>query len=246
MRIHGFLPLITSLFLCSVRTFGQDLSIRRIELENEKVMLYYDLIDTVLDRVYAVNLYSSKDNFINPLKSVTGKWGLEVKPGLNNKIELNASEEFGVDFEDKVAFELRAKVYIPFIRIEGFDNNPKFKRVKPYEIQWQGGRPQSYLDFELYHGIEKISSFNNIPNGGTYNLFLTGNIKPGADYHFKISDSKNKEEVVLTKNFQIVRKFPLLFRVIPVVLLGGVVYFLVKPEPDCPGCLPDFPTTPND
>ncbi len=134
MKVCGLLGQMILFLLCPIWSYAQDLTIKRIELENEKVMLYYDLIDTIQERVYAVNLYSSKDNFINPLKSVTGKWGLEVKPGLNNKIELNASEEFGADFEDKVAFELRAKVYIPFIRIEGFDNNPKFKRTKPYEI----------------------------------------------------------------------------------------------------------------
>ena len=123
--------LITSLFLLSVSSIAQDLNIKKIELENEKVYLYYDLIDTLPDRVYSVNVYSSRDNFINPLNSVTGRLGLEIKPGLNNKIEVNARDEFGVEFEDKVAFEVRAKVYIPFIRIEGFENNPKIKRTKP-------------------------------------------------------------------------------------------------------------------
>jgi hypothetical protein len=230
------------LLACASGTRAQEVSIRRVELENEKVYLYYDLADTTRGRVYSVNLYSSRDNFINPLQKLRGDFGIEIVPGNNKKIEVNAQEEFGASFEGKVAFELRAKVYIPFIRLDGF-NGSKFKRGKPYEIRWTGGRPQNVLNFDLYEGEQKINTFSNIPNAGKYNLVFPSDTKPGSKYRFRISDSKNKDEVVNTGEFSVTRKVSLAVKAIPaLVVVGGVMYLVLKPEPDdCPGCLEDFP-----
>jgi hypothetical protein len=224
---------------------AQEVTIKRIELENEKVVLFYELNDSTRDRFYTINLYSSRDNFISPLQKLKGDFGLEVRPGSENKIEISANEEFGNSFEGKIAFELRAKVYIPFIRLEGFNDYKKFKRGKPYEIHWSGGRPQNVLNFELYNGETKITAFTNIANAGKYNLIFPIETKAGRNYRFKISDSKNKDEVVNTGTFTITRKIPLFLKILPVAVIGGSLYFLLKPKPECEGCLPDFPSTPN-
>ena len=176
------------LLLAGFRAGAQDIVVKRIELENEKVILFYELQDTTRSRYYTVNLYSSRDNFLNPLQKLKGDFGLEVVPGRDRKIEFNAKEEFGDSFEGKVGFELRAKVYIPFIRLEDF--NHKYKRGKPVEIHWSGGRPQNVLNFDLYRGTDKITSFTNIPNGGKYNLVFPTDIKPSGDYRFRISGTE--------------------------------------------------------
>lgn len=224
---------------------AQDILIKRVELENEKVYLFYQLKDTTRGRNYTVNLYSSRDNFINPFQKLQGDAGLEVVPGDERKIEVNIKEEFGEGFEGKVAFELRAKVYIPFIRLDGFNDYKKFKRGKPYEIHWSGGRPQNVLNFELYRGENKITAFTNIANAGKYNLVFSPDTKPGSNYRFRISDSKNRDEVVNTGTFTIARKVPLLLKVVPAVAVGSVLYFALKPKPACEGCLVDFPGVPN-
>ena len=224
---------------------AQDILIKRVELENEKVYLFYQLKDTTRGRNYTVNLYSSRDNFINPFQKLRGDAGLEVVPGDERKIEVNIKEEFGEGFEGKVAFELRAKVYIPFIRLDGFNDYKKFKRGKPYEIHWSGGRPQNVLNFELYRGENKITAFTNIANAGKYNLVFSPDTKPGSNYRFRISDSKNRDEVVNTGTFTIARKVPLLLKVVPAVAVGSVLYFALKPKPACEGCLVDFPGVPN-
>lgn len=239
-----------ALIFASFMTFNsvsnaQDIFIKRVELENEKVYLFYNLKDTTRGRNYTVNLYSSHDNFINPLQKLQGDVGLEVVPGDERKIEMNVKEEFGAEFEGKVAFELRAKVYIPFIRLEGFNDYKKFKRGKPYEIHWSGGRPQNVLNFELYKGENKITAFTNIANAGKYNLVFSPDTKPGSNYRFRISDSKNRDEVVNTGLFTIERKIPLLFKVVPAVAVGSLLYFVLKPKPACEGCLVDFPGVPN-
>src|SRR5262245_39509252 len=72
---------------------AQDVFIKRIELENEFVTLFYELKDTVRDRYYTVNLYSSRDNFLNPLQKLQGDVGIEVPPGVDRKIIVNARDE---------------------------------------------------------------------------------------------------------------------------------------------------------
>jgi hypothetical protein len=240
-----YVAMVLVLSCLSLLSRAQDMTIKRIELEDSKVFFYYDLADTARGRYYTVNLYSSRDNYLNPLQKLKGDYGLEVLPGSDRVITLDAKEEFGETFNGKLGFELRAKVFIPFIRIEGFNDYKKFKRGKPYEIQWSGGRPQNVLNFELYKGEEKITVFSNIANAGKYNLLFAQDTKPGSDYHFRISDSKNKDEVVNTKEFAISRKVPLVLKAVPVVLVGGALFVLLKPKEECAGCLPDFPTNPE-
>ncbi|MEJ0029062.1 MAG: hypothetical protein WDO15_01235 [Bacteroidota bacterium] len=57
---------------------AQDVSIKRIELESTNVLIYYDLADTTRGHLYSINLYSSRDNFINPLTKLRGDFGIEV------------------------------------------------------------------------------------------------------------------------------------------------------------------------
>lgn len=242
--IHPRELVIIILLVCLASTCvnGQELTIKRVELENENVFLLYDLQDTTQGRRYTINLYSSRDNFITPLQKITGDIGLEIIPGSNRKIRVNIKEEFGQEFEGKLAFELRARVYIPFIRLESFKKNQQYKRGKPYEIRWSGGRPQNVLNFDLYKGDQRVNTFSGIPNGGKYTILFPMDTRPGSDYHFRISDSKNKDEVVNTNDFRISRKIPLLMKALPAVAVGGVMYFLFQPKEDCEECLPDFPT----
>lgn len=51
---------------------AQEFSITRVELAGDKLLIYYDLIDTVKERFYKVHVYSSKDNYLNPIKNVSG------------------------------------------------------------------------------------------------------------------------------------------------------------------------------
>src|SRR5258706_10428035 len=101
------------LFLFGLLSFsvsGQEILIRQIELDGDFVHMNYSLIDSTLGRTYIVNLYSSKDNFAYPLQKVNGDVGIEILPGINKKIAWNAKEEFGANFEGKVAFEIRSKI----------------------------------------------------------------------------------------------------------------------------------------
>lgn len=208
-----FLVLATS-------TVAQVFTITKTERQGDNLILYYDLLDSINNRAYTINVYSSSDNYINPLSKVSGDVGLEVKPGGNRKIIWRAKEELGPDFVGNLALEVRGKIYIPFVKLDGFNDYKKFKRLRNYKITWTGGRGNSVLNFDLYRGEKKITSFPNIANVGQYTVKFEGNIRPGNNYKLKVADAKNKDDVVWTENFKIRRKTPLLLKVIPLLAVG--------------------------
>ena len=227
----------------SFSTLSQDFLVKRVELTLGKINIYYDLVDTFA-RGYTINMYSSRDNFIAPLQKITGDAGLEVKPGLNKKIVWDAPAELGPDFDDKVALEVRGRAYIPFVRFDRFEEYKTLKRGKPYMINWTGGTPQNILHFELYKGEKKTGvNFTDVANTGKYKMTLPNSVKRGKDYRFKITDTKNKDEIVYTDKFAVKPKVPLVVKAIPVVGVGALVYFLTGGD-NGPKNIPD-PINPN-
>src|SRR6478609_6851435 len=174
---------------------AQEFSIKKIELTSQSVILHYDLIDTVKSRIYTIHVYSSKDSYLAPLQKIKGDAGLEVRPGQNKKIEWSSKEELGAAFHGDIELEIRGRVYIPFIRFEGFQDGQVIKRGKPKTITWSGGTRQNILNFTLYKtdpkGDRYVEVIPNVANSGTYDLIIPTSVKSGKGYYFLVSDSKN-------------------------------------------------------
>lgn len=208
-------------------TFAQQVSIKSLELlSNGDINIYYDLEDEQEDRKYALYLYASSDNYIQPLGNVEGEIGVDISLGRDKKIVWHAKEALGSDYKGTVALELKGNVYVPFISLDGFDDYKVFKRGKTYDISWTGGRGDNILNFELYNGNEKVMQFDEKPNVGNASLVFPKDVKPG-EYRFKISDSRNRDEVVFTNNFQVKRKVPLIVPIAAGVVVGAIVGVLV-------------------
>ena len=78
--------------------------------------------------------------------------GIDIKVGDNKKIIWRAKEELGADFDGRLSLELKGSLYVPFISIEGLEEGAVFKRGKPNDVTWSGGRGDNVLNFELYKG----------------------------------------------------------------------------------------------
>ncbi|ELR68711.1 hypothetical protein C900_05894 [Fulvivirga imtechensis AK7] len=165
--------------------------------------------------------------------------GLEVKPGYSKKIIWQPSRDLGDKFNGKVALEVRSKLFIPFVNMEGFEETEVLKRTREYKIAWTGGHPQNVLNFDLYKGDEKILTYPNIANAGHYTLIVPAYVRPGKDYWFKVSDAKNKEEVVYTERFRIKRKIPLIAKIIPMAVMAGAGYYFLQPKGNVDNTIPD-------
>jgi len=203
---------------------AQRCDITAVELNGDKINIYYNLVDNNPTNTYTISVYSSRDNFISPLTKATGDLGLEVHPGINKKVTWDALSELGPTFDGKVSLEIRGRVYIPFIKLEPLQKH--LKRGKSTRVTWSGGSSQAILNFELYRGDEKIEAYPAVPNVKEYEFTVSTSVKPGDGYYFRISDSKNKDDVVLSPSFGVSRKVPLAYKAAGFVVVGGAVVFL--------------------
>ena len=235
------------LVLLQGQVHGQSLEIKNIEIKGNKFIVYYDLMDSVVNRSYTIRVYSSADGFINPLQKISGDVGLDVKTGMNRKVEWSFLEEPGSMAEGKLMVELRARVFVPFIKTESINQYKVFKRSRTYNLTWSGGSAQNVLNFDLYRGDRKVASFPNIGNAGHHSFKFPSHIKPGNNYRFRISDSKNADEVVYSNTFKIKRRIPLVVKSAVVLAAGASVFLLLNKDEGGGGGngLPD-PNIPDD
>jgi len=238
------LPLTCLALAISFGLRAQTVTIKQVQLVGEKVVVTYDLDDSNPNNEYLLNLYASKDNFATPLTNVSGDVGMDIKPGAGKKIEWSIMKEYG-GYKGKLSLEVRGKVYVPFVRLQGFDTKQKYKVGKSYDVKWKPGSSNPVI-IELYKGGQRISGDVNQPNNGSYTLFIPSHAKKGSDYHLKITDSKNSDEVINTANFSVAPKMPgaVKFGIPAAIVAGGVIYFITSggKEPDA-GTIedPDFP-----
>ena len=206
---------------------AQEVNIYLIEIDGGKVIINYELRDDNPDRRYSLHLYSSRDNYIQPLEYVEGDIGIDILVGGNKKVIWNAAEELGADFRGNMALELQGNIYIPFIELESFEAYGTLKRGKPYNFTWSGGRGNNVLKFELYKGDTRIHTFEERPNVGNTSLVIPTDVKPGSGYRFRVSDVRNRDEIVYSGTFDIKRKFPLIAKLAVAAIAGGGIGFVV-------------------
>ena len=218
-----------SLMWVASGAFAQNVVVKKVELAGDKIIVHYELDDSNPNHEYQLSLFSSVDNFGAPLKKVTGDVGDEIKPGVNKKMEWNIREEMG-SYHGRISLEVRGKVYLPFVKLQNFDVNKNYKRGKSHDITWKPGNTNP-ISIELFQGGKRISGEVNHPNNGSYSLFIPANVKPGKDYRLKITDTKNSSEVIFSPYFKVVPKVPLVVKLLPIAVIGGVIAVLAGKKP---------------
>jgi hypothetical protein len=229
---------------------AQTISIKKIELAGEKVIVHYDLDDGNPNNEYKLDLYGSRDNFTAPLTKVKGDVGPEIKPGTNRKIEWSIREEYGA-YKGKVALEIKGKVYVPFVKLQNFNTSKAYKRGTSHNLGWKPGN-NNPINIELFKGGQRISGEMNQPNNGSHTLYIPSKAKPGKDYRLKISDVRNPEDVLYSDNFTVKPKLPVIVKVLPVLVVAGIAAAIGSGGGGDSGGntgsmsdLPEAPTTPS-
>jgi hypothetical protein len=235
-------PASLCLFMCSI-SMAQTVTISKVEIAGEKVVVHYDLDDGNPNNEYLISLYSSKDNYAAALAKVSGDVGMEVKPGTGKRIEWKIVEEYGA-YKGRLALEVKGKVYVPFVKLQGFDTKKKYAKGRSHPIKWKPGSSNS-VNIELYNGGERISGEINHPNSGAFNLFIPKHVKPGKEYRLKFSDPRNSEEVIYSSYFEVGPTIPLWMKIAPLVVVGTVVTILLIDKPPTSNQLPPAPGEPN-
>ncbi|MCK6618460.1 MAG: GPI anchored serine-threonine rich family protein [Cyclobacteriaceae bacterium] len=210
--------LLVSVFTSNAQT----VAISWVEISGTKIIVHYDLETSNPNHEFTINLFSSKDNFSAPLTKVTGDVGNEIKPGKDKKIIWDVVAELG-SFKGDLELEVRGKIFVPFMKLTNFDTEKKYKKGKSYPLTWTSGNMGGQIDIELYDGQTRVHSDRNVANSGKFEWVIPGSVKPGSNYRLKFTDTKNREEVIYTKEFRIVPKMPMAAKaLIGVAVAGGL------------------------
>lgn len=229
---------------------AQSVEVEWIELQGDKVIVHYNLNDGNLNRQFLVNLFSSKDNFTVPLNRVTGDVGTDVRPGADRKITWDITKELG-SFKGNLSFEVRGRIFVPFVKLTEFETGKVFKRGNNYPITWTSGNVGGQINIELINGRqERVQGDQNIPNSGRYDFDIPTSVKAGSDYRLRFTNAKDRNEVQYSNPFTIKPKLPLALKVAAVAVVGGGIFLLTGSKSDSPAVVPetaidDFPGIPK-
>lgn len=238
--------LLALVFVGVLSANSQEVQITSLQAKGSNVIVQYNLIDERIDRSYSIRLYTSLDNYIQPVELVTGDVGIDIPVGANKKMIWNAKEELGDEFSDGIKLEIKGQQYVPFIELDGIEEGMVIKRNKAQDIRWTGGRGDNILTLELYKGDRLVRGFGELPNTGNATMKIPSSVKPGKRYRYRISDKRNRDEVVFSPSFDVQRKFPLWIKLGSGAALGTFGYFLIQslipenvPDIEGPPALPE-------
>jgi hypothetical protein len=203
---------------------AQKVAIKRIELAGEKIIVHYDLEDSNPNNEYQISLYSSQSNFATALSKVSGDVGNEVKPGADKKIVWNVREELG-PYKGKLSLEIRGRMFVPIAKFTNITTATKMKRGKNHVITWKPGNSNP-VNIEFLNGGQNIATQTNVANNGSYTLYIPASVSKGKDYVVRITDARNPQDSAVSPPFAVTAKIPLLLKVLPVAIIGGVVVAL--------------------
>lgn len=206
-------------------TFGQSIDVDWIELIGDKVVVHYNLDDPNPTRLYLVNLFTSKDNYTSPLTRVTGDVGTDVKSGADRKITWDITNELG-EFKGNLSFEVRCRIFVPFVRLTDFDKGKIFKRGKNYPITWSSGNKGGQVNIELYNDQqERVWGESNLPNSERFDWYVP-HVPKGDGYRLKFTNTKDRSEIQYSQPFAIKPKVPMLLKAGAIALVGGGIFIL--------------------
>lgn len=211
--------LLIGLLLLSTLAVAQKVTIKRVEIAGEKIIVHYDLEDSNPNNEYQISLYSSQSNFGTALTKVKGDVGNEVKPGADRKIEWSVKEELG-PYKGKLSLEVRGKQFVTVAKFSNITSATKMKRGKSHTITWKPGSSNP-INIEFLNGGQQISAQLNQPNSGTYTLYIPKSQSKGKGYVIRITDTKNTQDIATSQPFAVTPKVPFLLKALPLLAIGG-------------------------
>ncbi len=234
--------------LLPLTCWSQSINNVRATFQDGKITITYDITGGNEKQVYNVSVYSSHDNFSIPLLSVDGDVGPNKQPGVSKSIVWDAKLDLG-EYKGPLTFRVSADpVPLPYSFTKP-NTATSYRRGKQATIEWEGGVDSDNITIELMKDGAVLQQLSNARNSGIQNWAIPKDMEKGAGYSLRLRSSSDQS---ITSNlFSIKSKIPLVLKIAPVVVVGGVVALLASggsdPDPVNGGGteLPVAPAAPN-
>ena len=216
------------LFCGAISAFGQTLENVKAAFDGEKMVITYDLGFTDANQKFKVAFYSSHDSYARPLSFITGDAGESVHVGKANKVIWDVKNTLPPDFDGDITIKIKTSKVVAVeavtkLSLKPLDRNV-YKKGQTVQVEWKGGKPSDKIHIDLYKDgtlQQKLTeSLGNSPQ--LYQWMLPKDLK-GSGYSFRIANSSDQTN---SGNFKVKPKIPLMLKVLPVLMIGGVVVAL--------------------
>lgn len=203
-------------------------------LEGEKVSITYDLNYDDPTQPFKVALYSSHDNYTQPLSFLSGDYGDHVVPGKARRVVWDVKNALPPNFDSEINIKIRitkTEPEVAKISVRPLDRSI-YKKGSTIEMHWSGGRPGEKLTIELLkNNVVRNKIAENVSNTHRYSWIMPKKSKAGKGYSLRVTHASKPTEFTDSQVFAIRPAFPLLAKTLPVI--GAAAIFLwPKPPPD--------------
>lgn len=236
------LIVIIWVFLFPFISEGQAISNVRASFEAGKITVTYDLTGGNDKQAYNVALYSSHDNYKKPVISVSGDVGNNKNAGVAKRIVWDAQVDLG-EYKGALTFRVSADpIPLAYSFIEPTAST-KYRRGKSASIAWEGGAPADNITIDLLNNGNVVQQISSARNSGIQNWIIPKDMTKGDGYQVRLQSSSGQN---ITSNiFSIKSKIPLALKVLPVLVVGGVIALLINDPPPPAEELPKAPSAPT-
>lgn len=223
---------------------AQSISNITATVEEELIRITYDLKGNKDVNEFTIRVYNSLDNFNKPLKLVYGHVGDKVTSGDGRSITWAAKTELK-DYKGPVQFEVRGEpiVLIKPLAFGSPVTGSSVKRGKNLTISWTGGARTEAVQLQLMQDGTVKHDLGKQPNTGQYEWTVPKNTPKGTYQLFMASSNGS----TLSMPFSVKPKTAAFLKILPILVAGGVVYFLTGSEssPDSPAAGNKLPIPPD-
>lgn len=223
---------LVSLGLMGILKFATAQSIENVKttFDGERILITYDLNNSDLTQKFNVALYSSHNKYGFPIQSLAGDAGENVLPGKGKRVSWEVRKELPTDFDADIFIKVKAAKGIPLVKLEAMPlAKSGYKKGQTVQVEWKGGKPSDKIHIDLYKDgalQQKLTeSLSNSPQ--LYQWMLPKDLK-GSGYSFRIANSSDQTN---SGNFKVKPIIPLMLKVLPVLVIGGVVVALGGSKP---------------
>ncbi len=204
---------------CVTTALGQTFENIRVQKDEDKIIIVYDLVSIDPGSRVTVRVFSSIDDYKVPI-SASGDIG-SVLPGPNKRIIWQVGEIVANDYQG-ILFKFEGQTFAGWRIISPTERG--MIRGKKNTIKWQGGFEGDQVTIQLLKpGSEEVQDLAQIKNTGTYVWDTPKDLKPGSGYVVRLTSNDNSTEY----RFSIKRKIPLAYYGIPVGVLA-IVFVVVS------------------
>lgn len=224
--------------------FAQNIRINSVNELNGKITVNFSITPKVQGEKYNLELFSSHDNFRNPVTYVEGDIGEDISSSGTSLTAIWDVRKELKRYTGDIQVEIRGSVsYLP---INMVGNVPGAKAGKSVSIQWSGGDNNDKIKVDLYREGVYYLSIGTIDNLHVYEWFLSKDIDKGKAYQLKLTNTNKTSESFLTDVFTIKGSGGAGKILIPLTAaVGAGTYFLVAGGGDDPTADSDLPNPPG-